>query len=185
MQQRTRFKIFKRDNFRCQYCGRTSDETVLEVDHITPRSVGGTDDLNNLITSCRECNRGKSNIEILSSYESIENAIYKELSDVGSRKATVNSKIHALETELLNLYLENKDLELKEQDLSMQVMKNKRDNWRQEHIDTIEDTHGMTPHEVKEQLSMAIVKKDAKKEMKNNIVLLFDLFSGNLKHSKF
>ena len=57
---RKRFQIFKRDSFKCQYCGRSiKDGAVLEVDHIIPKSRGGTDEIDNLITSCRECNRGK------------------------------------------------------------------------------------------------------------------------------
>ena len=55
-----RFKVLKRDGFRCQYCGRSAkDGAVLEVDHIIPKSKGGTNDMDNLITACRECNRGK------------------------------------------------------------------------------------------------------------------------------
>lgn len=59
---RTRFEVFKRDNFTCRYCGRKSPEVVLEVDHITPACNGGTDDPINLATSCWECNRGKAGI---------------------------------------------------------------------------------------------------------------------------
>lgn len=55
-----RFEVFKRDSFACQYCGRTAPDVILEVDHIVPVAKGGTDDLLNLVTSCRECNRGKS-----------------------------------------------------------------------------------------------------------------------------
>lgn len=57
-----RFEIFKRDGFVCQYCGHRPDDglTILEVDHIEPRSLGGTDDELNLITSCQECNSGKN-----------------------------------------------------------------------------------------------------------------------------
>ncbi len=54
-----RWMIFKRDNFVCQYCGRSGTETKLEVDHIKPISQGGTDAESNLITSCFECNRSK------------------------------------------------------------------------------------------------------------------------------
>lgn len=57
---RTRFEIFKRDRFTCQYCGRTPPSVVLEVDHITPVSKGGCSDEGNLITACFDCNRGKS-----------------------------------------------------------------------------------------------------------------------------
>lgn len=55
----TRFEVFKRDKFKCQYCGRTAPDVILEVDHILPVAEGGGNDLFNLITSCRDCNRGK------------------------------------------------------------------------------------------------------------------------------
>ena len=61
---RTRFEVFKRDDFTCQYCGRKSPEVVLEVDHIIPRSDGGSDDNINLTTSCWDCNRGKSDVPL-------------------------------------------------------------------------------------------------------------------------
>ena len=61
MKQMLRFEVFKRDGFTCRYCGKRPPETVLEVDHIIPRSKGGTDIIENLVTSCFECNRGKSN----------------------------------------------------------------------------------------------------------------------------
>jgi hypothetical protein len=57
---RTRFEVFKRDEFTCQYCGRKSPEVVLEVDHIIPLASRGTNDVVNLTTSCWECNHGKS-----------------------------------------------------------------------------------------------------------------------------
>ncbi len=57
---RTRFEIFKRDRFTCSYCGRTPPNVLLEVDHIIPRAAGGTDDIENLTTSCWDCNRGKA-----------------------------------------------------------------------------------------------------------------------------
>lgn len=62
--KRTRFEIFKRDKFCCQYCGRTPPTVVLEVDHVTAVSNGGSDDETNLLTSCFDCNRGKSNIPL-------------------------------------------------------------------------------------------------------------------------
>lgn len=55
-----RFKVFKRDAFSCQYCGATPPSVVLEIDHIHPVSKGGKNSLDNLITACFSCNRGKS-----------------------------------------------------------------------------------------------------------------------------
>jgi hypothetical protein len=56
---KVRFEVFKRDSFKCQYCGRCAPEIVLELEHIEPYSKGGTDEVLNLITSCWECNNGK------------------------------------------------------------------------------------------------------------------------------
>ena len=54
-----RFEVFKRDKFTCQYCGQEAPDVILEVDHIVPVAEGGDNSLMNLITSCRDCNRGK------------------------------------------------------------------------------------------------------------------------------
>lgn len=62
--KKTRFEVFKRDGFQCAYCGKTPPEIVLEVDHIEPVSEGGTDDMENLLTACFDCNRGKRNIKL-------------------------------------------------------------------------------------------------------------------------
>jgi HNH endonuclease len=56
----TRFRIFQRDDFSCQYCGRRAPDVTLEPDHIVPKSQGGPDDMDNLVTACFDCNRGKS-----------------------------------------------------------------------------------------------------------------------------
>jgi hypothetical protein len=62
--KKLRFEIFKRDGFVCAYCGQSPPQTTLEIDHIEPVSKGGKCEINNYITSCFECNRGKSNIEL-------------------------------------------------------------------------------------------------------------------------
>ncbi|MEZ9451507.1 HNH endonuclease [Vibrio splendidus] len=60
LSKKIRFEVFKRDKFTCQYCGKTAPNVVLEVDHIEPVSKGGTNDILNLIASCFDCNRGKT-----------------------------------------------------------------------------------------------------------------------------
>jgi len=59
-----RFEVFKRDKFTCQYCGRKAPDVVLNVCHINPIPKGGGDELLNLITSCADCNNGKSDKEL-------------------------------------------------------------------------------------------------------------------------
>ena len=55
-----RFNVMKRDNYRCQICGRSAnDGAVLEIDHKVPRAKGGKNNIDNLWTLCFDCNRGK------------------------------------------------------------------------------------------------------------------------------
>lgn len=64
--KKLRFEIFQRDNFTCRYCGKkATDGEIMHVDHILPISKGGTDNIDNLCTSCEECNLGKTNKIIL------------------------------------------------------------------------------------------------------------------------
>lgn len=76
--KKLRFEVFKRDSFTCQYCGKKAPDTILHVDHIDPVSLGGENDILNLITSCRDCNLGKGartlsdNTEIAKQREQLE-----------------------------------------------------------------------------------------------------------------
>lgn len=71
--KKTRFDVFKRDQFQCAYCGAHPSETVLlEVDHIHPVAEGGTNDIDNLVTACWDCNRGKGSGLLSSIPQSLE-----------------------------------------------------------------------------------------------------------------
>jgi len=52
----SRRAVFARDRFRCQYCGA---DKRLTVDHVVPRSKGGTDTWENVVASCAPCNLKK------------------------------------------------------------------------------------------------------------------------------
>ena len=54
-----RHKILVRDGYRCRECGKSRDETSLEIDHIHPLSKGGPTTEDNLWVLCRECNQAK------------------------------------------------------------------------------------------------------------------------------
>ena len=49
----TRFNVFLRDKFSCQYCGSNEE---LTFDHLLPKSRGGLTDWNNVVTACSSCN---------------------------------------------------------------------------------------------------------------------------------
>jgi 5-methylcytosine-specific restriction endonuclease McrA len=52
----TRRAVFARDSWTCQYCGARSN---LTVDHVVPRSKGGSSTWENIVASCAPCNRRK------------------------------------------------------------------------------------------------------------------------------
>lgn len=53
----TRFNVFLRDRFSCQYCGAREE---LTFDHVTPRSRGGTTTWENVVAACSPCNLRKA-----------------------------------------------------------------------------------------------------------------------------
>lgn len=55
----TRRNVLHRDDYTCQYCGKTSNS--LTVDHIIPRSKGGRNYWDNVVTACTRCNNNKGN----------------------------------------------------------------------------------------------------------------------------
>ena len=89
LSKKIRFEVFKRDSFTCQYCGSKSPEVVLEVDHIKPISKGGDNSLLNLVTSCFDCNRGKSNIEL--NDDSVVEKQRKQLEQLQERKEQIQA----------------------------------------------------------------------------------------------
>lgn len=61
---RLRFEVFKRDGFRCVYCGVRGHASELVVDHVHPVKHGGPTSASNLATSCVLCNTGKGGITL-------------------------------------------------------------------------------------------------------------------------
>lgn len=54
----TRFEIFNRDKYTCQYCGTQSRS--LTLDHVVPRYRGGQHTWENVVSACAACNRRKA-----------------------------------------------------------------------------------------------------------------------------
>ena len=55
----TRFNVFLRDHFRCQYCSIKLPAQELTFDHVLPRSKGGRTSWENIVTACQKCNLRK------------------------------------------------------------------------------------------------------------------------------
>lgn len=82
MTKTLRFKVFHRDGFTCQYCGQKPPDVILEADHIVAKSKGGTEIIDNLITACFDCNRGKSNKDL----KKVPKKIKENLEEIKERR---------------------------------------------------------------------------------------------------
>lgn len=101
--KKTRFEIFKRDSFSCQYCGQSAPEVLLVIDHIVPVSKGGTSDIFNLITACQDCNSGKSNIPLSDNSEINKK---KAQLDIINEKKNQLEMMYEWQSELIDLDLQ-------------------------------------------------------------------------------
>ncbi len=52
----TRFNVFLRDRFRCQYCGEKHASADLTFDHVIPKCLGGATSWDNVVAACSPCN---------------------------------------------------------------------------------------------------------------------------------
>lgn len=92
LSKKTRFEVFKRDGFVCQYCGAHPPSVILHVDHIDPVAKGGGNHMDNLVTSCQACNLGKS----ANSLHDIPQSLQDKATQVIERESQLKGYTHAL-----------------------------------------------------------------------------------------
>ena len=56
----SRRNLYRRDDHRCQYCGRRGKSGDLSIDHVLPRSRGGMSSWENCVLACVACNHRKA-----------------------------------------------------------------------------------------------------------------------------
>lgn len=82
----TRFNLFLRDEFSCQYCGARSD---LTFDHVVPRAMGGVTSWANVVAACAPCNVRKGSKSLRASGLHLRRPPYRpdaqKLIDIGRR----------------------------------------------------------------------------------------------------
>lgn len=110
--KRLRFEVFKRDGFECAYCGAIPPGVLLECDHIEPVSSGGRTEMDNLVTACFSCNRGKSNIPL----NNVPQSMSERAAEVLEREAQISGyqavmkdrrmRVEADAQEILELFCE-------------------------------------------------------------------------------
>jgi len=78
----TRFNVFLRDRFTCQYCDEDYPTQELTFDHLVPRSRGGRTTWTNVVTACGDCNLLKGNrlpreAKMFPLYEPVQPTVYQ------------------------------------------------------------------------------------------------------------
>lgn len=61
----TRFNLFLRDKFRCQYCNKKFKASNLTFDHVISRAKGGKSSWDNVVSACFRCNNKKGSLDYL------------------------------------------------------------------------------------------------------------------------
>ena len=102
-----RFSVLHRDNSTCVYCERSpADGVKIHIDHKVSLNDGGTDDLDNLVTACDECNLGKGprsvfppldlealrDVCVRTAIQVLEGREWEEHREVDPRKITVDEQ---------------------------------------------------------------------------------------------
>lgn len=85
----TRFNVFLRDEFICQYCGNEFAAYDLTFDHVIPKSLGGKTTWENIVAACGPCNTKKGNRMLRDSGMRLKNRPFRpsayQLQEIGRR----------------------------------------------------------------------------------------------------
>jgi len=97
IRQDKRQAIYLRDGYACIYCGAAVEDpgTVLTLDHLHPRNLGGGNEHTNLVTCCLSCNSSKQDLPM--------REWYRTLADRGVDVTDLPKKIRRHTRRVLNL----------------------------------------------------------------------------------
>lgn len=59
-----RQQVYNKCNGHCAYCGCELEYKDMQIDHVTPLRIGGSDELSNMLPACRSCNHYKATFDI-------------------------------------------------------------------------------------------------------------------------
>lgn len=117
------FSLFRRDDFKCIYCGKSSieDGVKLVIEHITPIILGGLTSIDNLITSCNYCNSGKCSSELK---DDVKLRVIKILSE---RNKHISKELFLeLKMDIDSMQVSHRNRESKAHNSRVNKLKNKR-----------------------------------------------------------
>lgn len=94
----TRYNLFLRDGFRCQYCGNTYSTKELTFDHVVPRSKGGRSEWTNIVAACSADNLRKADRTVAQAGLKLIRAPYEptphQLDKAARQAPFINGELH-------------------------------------------------------------------------------------------
>jgi 5-methylcytosine-specific restriction endonuclease McrA len=90
----TRYNVFLRDEFQCQYCGEYFSPNELTFDHVFPRSRGGKVSFENISSACAQCNHRKGSLTLGEAKMKLIRAPYRPTPEQIDEKGRRLSKAH-------------------------------------------------------------------------------------------
>ncbi len=84
--------LYEREGHHCFHCGKALRRDQVSVDHYLPKSAGGTNDLFNVVCSCRKCNRYKKSA-IPGDWQGVQLKLFRKLIEdhkIGAVDDTIN-----------------------------------------------------------------------------------------------
>ena len=97
-----RHALYESDGYRCVYCGRLLDDEHIEcerertLDHLIPRSLGGSHGAHNLVTCCGHCNSSRQELSLRD--------WYRVLRRLGQSTAAISRRVRAAKRRHARLY---------------------------------------------------------------------------------
>lgn len=106
----TNTALFRRDHHVCAYCGEEFPNAKLSRDHVVPRSMGGQDKWENVVTACKSCNHRKGDRMLLSVGMELLYVPYAPCKN--EHMILMNKKILTDQMDFLKSRIKNKDSRL-------------------------------------------------------------------------
>lgn len=129
-----RYDVLVRDNFTCQYCGRSAPDVKLEIDHVLPVSKGGNNNIENLKVSCYDCNRGKSN-KFIKKSKQLKNVTFDDMMiRLYAGIALINNYSNNIMLELTS-EIQNSNMSEYNESILFKLLRNKIENSQKKRLD--------------------------------------------------
>ena len=89
---------------KCTYCGEDLSASNTQIDHITPQSLGGDHEYENLVVCCQSCNAGKNSYSLLQWKDRLRGSVITALNQARERVSFISDRYGVNDDEAAAIY---------------------------------------------------------------------------------